>query len=86
MHTTDLKLYPLPDRLRASLVQADQIAQSMARCGRPVPATITLYADDFDTVDRVVRHVSAGRLRAHHVHWSGRPLARYAEPLLAAAS
>ena len=85
MHTTDLKHYPLPDRLRAVLTQADQIAQTMARSGRAVPDKIMLYASDFDTIERIVRHVTAGRLKAEQVQWSGRPLCRYVEPSLAAA-
>lgn len=85
MHTTDLKHYPLPDRLRATLAQADQIAQTMARSGRPVPASIMLYADDFDAIDRIVRRVSGGHLRAARMQWSGRPLSRYVEPSLACA-
>lgn len=82
----DLKQYPLPDRLRATLAQADQIAQTMARSGRPVPASIMLYAADYDLIDRVVMRVSGGRLRAHQVNWSGRPLGRYVEPSLAGAA
>lgn len=85
MQPTDLKQYPLPDRLRATLAQADQIAQAMARSGRPVPAKIMLYSDDFDVVDRIVRRVSAGRLSAARMTWAGRPLDRYVEPSLAAA-
>lgn len=85
MHTTDLKLYPLPDRLRAVLAQADQIAQTMARSGRAVPEKIMLYSGDFDTIERIVRHVTAGRLSAEQVAWSGRSIARYVEPSLAVA-
>lgn len=79
MNTTDLKQYPLPDRLRATLAQADQIAQSMARSGRSVPASIVLYAADYDTVDRIVSRFTNGSVRAHDVNWSGRPLGRYVE-------
>lgn len=86
MNLTDLKQYPLPDRLRATLAQADQIAQSMARAGRPVPASIVLYAADFDTIDRIVSRVSGGRVTAHRVQWAGRPLGRYVEPSLAGAA
>lgn len=86
MTTTDLKHYPLPDRLRATLAQADQIAQTMARSGRPVPASIVLYASDYDTIDRIVLRVSGGKVHAHQVNWSGRPLDRYVEPSLAGAA
>lgn len=86
MNTTDLKQYPLPDRLRATLAQADQIAQSMARSGRPVPASIMLFSDDYAVVDRIVRHITGGRLRAHQVQWAGRHLARYVAPSLAASA
>ncbi len=83
-HNTDLKTYPLPQRLLALLAQSDAIAQSMARSGRPVPASAVLFASDFDAIDRVVRVMTNGTVTAAQTHWNGRPIARYAEPLVCA--
>lgn len=85
MFSTDLKTYPLPERLRGLLVQSDQIAQAMARSGKAVPEKIMLYSGDFDTIARIVRYVTGGSVRVEQLHWSGRHLARYVEPSLAAA-
>jgi (2Fe-2S) ferredoxin len=76
MHTDDLKMYPIPQALAVTLAKADAVAQSIARCGRPVPEKIALYELDFDRIDRVVKSLTGGKLTAEQTHWNGRYLKR----------
>lgn len=71
---TDLRLYPLPNRITAILSRTDETAERMQARGEIVPRVIGLPADDFEDVDRIVRCVSLNRHTGRSVTWNGRHL------------
>lgn len=70
----NLRLYPLPTRIVATLNRVDATAARMANEGVPTPDVIGLARSDFEQVDAIVRHVSRNRADASRVTWNGRHL------------
>lgn len=72
--TDNLRLYPLPQTIVATLNRVDATAARMAQAGDIVPDVIGLPRKEFEQVDVIVRHVSRNRSNAQSVTWNGRHL------------
>ena len=70
----NLRLYPLPASIVATLSRVDATVERFAAKGEAVPSVIGLSRSDFATVDTIVRRVSGNRADARRVTWNGRSL------------
>lgn len=71
----NLRLYPLPASIVATLNRVDAMADRFHRQGISCPDVICLSREDFVAVDTIVRRLSRELADGHVVTWNGRHLA-----------
>lgn len=80
----ELRHYPLPAFVLRELHAADRLALEMARRGLEAEPVIEVSETSLQTIERLVRAITHGRLHVSAARWYGRRVAAYQRQAAAA--